>query len=57
LTAKASACLRLLISDPALEAVTYIDADIAFFSDPQPVFDEMGEDSVMIVPHRFATPY
>lgn len=56
-TAKASTCLRLLKTDPALEALTYIDADLAFFSDPQAVLDEMGAGSVMIVPHRFARPY
>lgn len=56
-TAKASACLRLLKTNPSLEGVTYIDADQAFFSDPKPVFDEMGGDSVMIVPHRFAPRY
>lgn len=54
-TAKASACLRLLNTEPAIQAVTYIDADLAFFGDPQPLFGEMGGDSVMIVPHRFAT--
>ena len=34
---------------------TYIDADMMFFSSPQPVFDDMKEKgcSVIIVPHRF----
>ena len=34
---------------------TYIDADMEFFSSPQPVFDEMRKrgDSIIIVPHRF----
>lgn len=34
---------------------TYIDADMMFFSSPQPVFDEMkAQDcSIIIVPHRF----
>ena len=34
---------------------TYIDADMSFFSTPQPVFDEMRNRgcSVIIVPHRF----
>ena len=37
---------------------TYIDADMEFFSSPQPVFDEMRIKgcSVIIVPHRFQTP-
>lgn len=34
---------------------TYIDTDMQFFSDPQPVFDDMRSrgSSVIIVPHRF----
>lgn len=34
---------------------TYIDADMEFFSTPQPVFDEMRNNgcSTIIVPHRF----
>lgn len=37
------------------EICTYIDADMMFFSSPQPVFDQMkkNECSVIIVPHRF----
>ena len=31
----------------------YSDADCAFFSNPQPVFDEIGDASVMIHEHRF----
>ncbi len=36
---------------------TYIDADMAFFSSPQPVFDEMriNKCSIIIVPHRYET--
>lgn len=36
---------------------TYVDADMEFFSSPQPVFDEMREKgcSTIIVPHRYAT--
>jgi hypothetical protein len=39
--------------DPAIDAITYLDADLFFFSDPQPLFDEIGGSSVAIVPHRF----
>ena len=36
---------------------TYIDADMAFFSSPQPVFDDMKRKkcSIIIVPHRYET--
>jgi hypothetical protein len=46
----AQACLD---RNPALELITYLDADVYFFSDPRPLFDELGDDAVMIVPHRY----
>lgn len=33
--------------------VTYLDADLYFYSSPQPVFEEFGDASVMLIPHRF----
>lgn len=33
--------------------ISYIDADLYFFSDPTPVFHEIGEHSIVITPHRF----
>lgn len=36
-----------------VEAVTYLDSDLYFFSDAQAVFDEIGAASVAITPHRF----
>ena len=33
--------------------VTYLDADMFFFSDPETAFREIGEKEVAIVPHRF----
>jgi hypothetical protein len=35
------------------DLITYVDADLFFFADPQPLFDELGDGSVAIVPHRF----
>jgi hypothetical protein len=40
---------------PKGEIVTYLDADLFFFSNPTPLFDELGDASVLIVGHRFAT--
>lgn len=34
--------------------VTYLDADVFFFSDPEVVFAEIGDKSIGITPHRFA---
>jgi glycosyltransferase involved in cell wall biosynthesis len=33
--------------------VTYVDGDLYFFSDPKPLFEELGDNSVSIIPHRF----
>jgi hypothetical protein len=43
-----------LETEPDLTEITYLDADLMFFSDPAPVFEELGDDSVLIVPHRYA---
>lgn len=37
-----------------LDMVTYIDADLYFFSSPEPIFEELGSGNVAIIPHRFA---
>lgn len=37
--------------------VTYLDADLLFFSDPQPIFDELGDREILIHGHRFAPRY
>ena len=39
---------------PELDEITYLDADLLFFSDPEPLFEEMGDGSVLIIPHRFS---
>jgi len=46
--------LHLFAIDPTISQLTYLDADLWFFSDPQPVFDEIGAAPVAIVEHRFA---
>jgi hypothetical protein len=33
--------------------ITYLDSDLFFFADPEPLFDELGRGSVAIIPHRF----
>jgi hypothetical protein len=42
-----------LISSTDSGLLTYLDADLFFFADPQPLFDELGDGSVAIIPHRF----
>lgn len=36
-------------------AAAYLDADLMFFADPQPVFDEWQDSDVLIHAHRYAT--
>lgn len=37
-----------------VDAITYLDADLFFYSDPHPIYKEFGEQSVLIIEHRFA---
>jgi hypothetical protein len=46
--------LFVLGTRPEVTEITYLDADLLFFSDPETLFDEMGDASVLITPHRFA---
>jgi len=36
-----------------VDLLTYLDADLRFFSSPEPVFEEMGSASIAVVEHRF----
>lgn len=45
---------RVLALAPDADIVTYLDADLAFFASPEPLFEELGAGHVAIVPHRFA---
>lgn len=37
-----------------VDPLTYLDADIWFFSDPAPLVEEIGDSSIAIVAHRYA---
>jgi hypothetical protein len=43
-------CLSRL---PDGEVITYLDADLYFYSSPVPLFDELGNNSILIIGHRF----
>jgi hypothetical protein len=40
-----------------LPSCTYVDADMLFYHDPQVLFDEMGDRSILITDHRFSPEY
>ena len=46
--------LYLLKTYPEIEAVTYLDGDLFFFSSPQPIFDEFAAGSILIHEHRYS---
>lgn len=50
-----SPCLpwHVLQHNPDVDAVTYLDADLYFYSPLQPLFDEIGDASIVIIEHRF----
>ncbi|WP_334156901.1 hypothetical protein [Oryzomicrobium sp.] len=53
-----SPCLpwHVLQRNPEIDAITYIDADLYFYSSLQPLFDEIGAASIVIIEHRFPPP-
>jgi len=36
------------------QEITYLDSDLFFFDSPESVFDEIGDASIAIIPHRFS---
>lgn len=47
----------VLGQSPQVDSVTYLDSDLYFFRDPEPVFVEAGAKSVAIIAHRFGVKY
>ena len=52
-TATPALPLYMLDTHPELNEITYLDADLYFFSDPESLFDELGNDSILMIEHRF----
>ena len=50
-----SPCLPwyVLQQNPGIDFITYLDADLYFYSSLQPLFDEIGDASIVIIEHRF----
>lgn len=55
-TSTSSTILYVLDNFP-VENCTYIDADIFFYSSPEPIFQEMGENSILLTEHRYSPKY
>lgn len=50
-----SPCLPwyVLQQNPSIDFITYLDADLLFYSPIQPLLDEIGDASIAIIEHRF----
>ncbi|MCK4744838.1 glycosyl transferase [Candidatus Parcubacteria bacterium] len=53
-TCTSSLIFYILKKHPDMDMVAYLDADMYFYSSPKPVYEEFGDNSVMIIPHRFS---
>jgi hypothetical protein len=54
-----SPCLPWYIMDhyPEVDFITYVDADLLFYSSLQPLINEIGDSSIAIIEHRFPPRY
>ena len=46
--------LFILNHNPDVDLITYLDSDLSFFSDVELLFDEIGNNSIAIIAHRFS---
>jgi len=52
-TCTPSTVLYVLNTEPHVDAITYLDADLMFFSSPDPIFAELGKASILLTEHRY----
>jgi hypothetical protein len=52
-----SSTILYVLNNYKVDNCTYLDSDLYFFSSPQVLLDEMGNDSVLITPHRYTKKY
>ena len=45
--------LYVLNHNADIDVISYLDADLFFFSHPAPIYEELGDQSILIVGHRF----
>jgi len=45
--------LYILRNYPEVDLITYLDADLFFFSEPYPIYEELGNNSILIIEHRY----
>ena len=52
-TCSPAVCNYILKEFNTIDQITYLDADLYFFSSPKEIFDEIGNKSIAIIEHRF----
>lgn len=52
-----SSTILYVIKKFNVDACTYLDADLFFYSSPKPIFDELGEKSILLTEHRYSPEY
>ncbi|MGA9347289.1 MAG: glycosyl transferase [Anaerolineae bacterium] len=52
-TCTPSLLLYILRNHSEVDVITYLDADLFFFSSPSPIYEELGDNSILIIGHRF----
>jgi hypothetical protein len=52
-TCTPSILVFILNNHPEMDIITYLDADLLFFADPEPIYAEIDDHSIAIIDHRF----
>jgi hypothetical protein len=51
-TCTPSLLLYVLNNWPHVDVLSYLDADLFFYGDPAPIYEELSDQSILIIPHR-----
>lgn len=52
-----SSTILYVLQKYKVDMCTYLDADMYFYSSPKPIFDELGNKSILITEHRYSPQY
>lgn len=52
-----SSTILYVLKNYNVESCTYLDADMFFYSSPKPIFDELGDKSILLTEHRYSPQY
>lgn len=52
-----SSTILYVLENFDVDNCTYVDADVFFYSSPEPIFQELGDKSILITEHRYSPQY